>query len=792
MPRIVKYLLIAFASLTGLLVVAAGILAATFNPNDYKPLIIKLVQEKKQRTLAIPGEIKLAFFPKIGADLGRVSISEHKGTAEFASIERARVSLQLFPLMSQQLVVDHVDIDGIHANIKIFKDGTTNFDDLVAGEQSERQIAFDIDGVNISNARISLDDQQQRRTLDISRLELETGKIANGVPSRIALSADVKGNNPAIDARISVKSGFTIDLEQKHYLVKKLDAEIKGRLAEFTDLALKLAGNADLKPADKRFTLDGIRLKASGKHAGQPADVNFDAPKLIVTDRHVSGARISGDARLTQGARNLTAAFSAPSFEGTPQAFKVPSLALDITIRQDQLDAKAKVSGTFSGNIDQLLFTSPQLTLALSGKQGTTALNGSLTTAFSANLKTRMVELPNIGAAFTLPNPGGGILKLDASGKANLDLGKQTLALLLKGNLDESAFDGRFGMSKFSPAAYTFDLGIDRLDADRYRGKPPAAAAREVAPKTAAADKPLDLSALRDLQAAGTLRIGALKFGNIKASSVRLNVRAAGSKLDVNPLSASLYGGGMTGSAAALASSPPRFAVRQNLAGVHLGPLLKDAIGKDPIEGRGNVSLDITSAGASVAQLKKSLNGTARLELRDGAVRGINVAQTIRNAKAKIGTFKGDAPAQTGTGSTGEKTDFSELSGSFRIASGVARNEDLNVKSPLIRVGGAGEINLGEERLDYLAKATVVSNLQGQGGPELQALKGLTVPVRLSGPFSAIGWRIDFEGLASELAKQKIDEKKQELQSRAQKSIDEQKAKVQDRIKEQFKGLLGR
>jgi AsmA protein len=403
-------------------------------------------------------------------------------------------------------------------------------------------------------------------------------------------------------------------------------------------------------------------------------------------------------------------------------------------------------------------------------------------------MKTQLIDLPNIAAAFTLPNPGGGALKLNADGKANLDLGKQTLSALLKGKLDDSTFDAKLGLTKFSPAAYTFDIGIDRLDADRYKSKPVAAAA----PKPEAAEKPIDLSALRDLHATGSLRIGALKVENIKASNVRLDIRAAGGKVDVNPLSANLYGGTVGGSLSATASTPPRFAVRQNLVGINVGPLLKDVIGKEPIEGRGNVQVDVSTEGEIFTQMKKNLNGTARLELHDGSVRGVNIAQIIRNAKAKIGEIRGNEAPQTGTASSNEKTDFSELAASFRIANGVAHNDDLNIKSPLIRVSGAGDINLGEDRLDYLVKVTVVSTLQGQGGPELQALKGVTIPVRLSGPFTGIGWQIDFRGMASELAKQKLDEKKAEVQSKAQKAIEEQRSKAQERVKEGLRGLFGK
>jgi AsmA protein len=791
MSKTVKYALIALITFIGLLIVVVGIIAATFNPNDYKPLIIKLVQEKKQRTLVIPGEIKLTFFPKIGADLGRVSISEHGASGEFASLDSAKVSLELIPLLSRQLVVDRIMIDGLSIGIKRFKDGSTNFDDFLSKEESGQQIKFDVDSVSITNARGAFEDEREDRRFELAKLDLETGRIANGAPSKLALSADVKGKNPEIDARVALKTGFTIDLDRKHYVLKNADVGIKGKLAGFTELDLKLAGDADLRPDEKRFVLADVKFGASGRKGAQSVDAKFEVPTLAITDTKVAGGKLNGQARLIEGARTVTVDFTAPSFEGSPQAFEIPSLTADAAIKEDKLDAKASLSGKLSGDIDKLLFTSPQLKLALSGKQGDTAIDGGLSTPLRANMKTKLVELSAISAVFTLPNPAGGALKLSAAGRASLDLGKQTMLAAFKGKLDESTFDAKLGLSKFSPAAYTFDIGIDRLDVDRYRSKS-AAVQKTGAAKPEVPEKPLDLSALRDLRASGTLRIGALKAENIKASNVRLDVRAADGKLDINPLSANLYGGSVAGSVSVIASNPARFVVRQNLAGINVGPLLKDAIGKDPIEGRGDVRLDVTTEGRTFTEMKKRLDGTARLELRDGAVHGVNVAQTVRSAKAKIGALRGGEAPQTGTGSAAEKTDFSELTGSFRIVNGLAHNDDLNVKSPLIRVGGTGDINLADERVDYLVKATVVSNLQGQGGPDLQALKGLTIPVKLSGPFSAISWKVDFEGLASSLAKQKLDEKKEEVRSKAQEALDKEKGKVQERIKEQFKGLFGK
>ena len=199
---------------------------------------------------------------------------------------------------------------------------------------------------------------------------------------------------------------------------------------------------------------------------------------------------------------------------------------------------------------------------------------------------------------------------------------------------------------------------------------------------------------------------------------------------------------------------------------------MKDAIDKDVLEGHGNVALDISTHGATVGVMKKALSGSASFNIK-----GINLAQTFREAKALIANGK-DAVQQA---KAADKTDFSELSASFRIAGGIARNDDLAAKSPFLRLGGAGDIDIGQGTINYLGKASVVNTSGGQGGKDLEALQGLTVPVRLSGPFDKLSYKLEFASLIGEAAKAKVAEKTQELQQDLQK-----------KAREQLKGLFGK
>ena len=52
--------------IVAVLIALAAYVAATFNPNDYRPQVVQLVKEKLDRTLRIGGDIKLTFYPALG------------------------------------------------------------------------------------------------------------------------------------------------------------------------------------------------------------------------------------------------------------------------------------------------------------------------------------------------------------------------------------------------------------------------------------------------------------------------------------------------------------------------------------------------------------------------------------------------------------------------------------------------------------------------------------------------------------------------------------------------------
>jgi AsmA protein len=223
-----------------------------------------------------------------------------------------------------------------------------------------------------------------------------------------------------------------------------------------------------------------------------------------------------------------------------------------------------------------------------------------------------------------------------------------------------------------------------------------------------------------------------------------------------------------------------RVAVKETLANIAIGPLLRDFAQQDRLEGRGNLTLEANAAGKTVNAMKSALNGTAKVNLRDGAVKGVDIGAIINKARSALGS----QPAQAADGSK-ERTDFSELNATFVIKNGVAHNEDLDVKAPLFRVTGAGDIDVAKSTINYLAKAAVVATTKGQGGRERDDLAGLTVPVKLSGPLEGMKYEVDYRAVAGDIAKSKIG-------GQAKEAIDKNRDKIEDKVRDRLKGLLGR
>ena len=363
--------------------------------------------------------------------------------------------------------------------------------------------------------------------------------------------------------------------------------------------------------------------------------------------------------------------------------------------------------------------------------------------------------------------------------------------------LDDTSFTGSASIPSLAGAIppVRFDFNVDAIDIDRYL--PPASdepAAESGEPEQAAVattgDEPIELPVemMRQLDIDGTFSVDSVKVSNLTTQNIVVPVKAAGGKLALQNVKAAMYEGALDATANIdVTGNTPAYGVNMSLGGIQAAPLLGDLTQKDSfLSGAGEVAANITTGGNSVNEITAALNGGFNTAFTDGSINGINIGYQIRRAKAAL--TGQSLPEEQGT----VKTDFSSLSVSGKFTNGVLQSDDLDMRSPLLRLGGAGQVDLPGEAVDYTLDTLITGTAEGQGGADLASLKGveLNVPIRgtfeeLSANFAGVvlnGMKDNITGNLKNQAKALADQKAAALKADAQKKADALKADAQEKV----------
>ncbi len=773
--RSLKLLAYIAGALAALVVLAVGVLLLVVDGSFVKSRLERAMQDK-QRTLVIEGEPKLRLFPVAGLVLGRTTLSEPGGKDTFLELQSAEVAVQVMPLLSGALVVDTLSAQGLRVQLRRLTDGRMNFDDLVQKAPAEAARKADkadkapapggepprterrelprlvVGEVNIERARVAFTDETTGQQLDVEDFTLRLAKLSGEAPSPLTLAATLNGKRPEVSLKAQAAGQVRLDLAHESLAFSKFDARLTGSADKAKGLDIHLAGDLMADGRKGMLEVNGLQLEARGTLDRDAMTASLSAPKVSVTQDKATGSAVTGALRIAGPDRKVEARLNAAAVEGTATSLSLPQLSILV-------DAAADGA----------------------------VLRAGFDTPVKANLKDKSWELPKLKADISLTHPKlpqkTARLPIEASVKANHE--KQTLSLDATANAEDLDFKLQFTAKHFSPLDATFDLASKRFNVDRY---PFLLGGAGGAKKS---DDRIDLSGLAGRSVQGKVRIGSLQANNVKLSDLAADIKLSRGTLDVAPLSARLYEGKLEGSLSASARGN-QLVIKQALQGVQINPLLKDLAQKDILEGKGDVTVDVTGSGPTVPALKRSLAGTARLQLKDGAYKGINLAEVFRKARAALGS-KG---AQQQAADASQKTDFTELSAGFAIKGGVAHNDDLSLKSPFLRAGGSGNFDIAASTLDYTVKPTLVATSAGQQGRDDAA--GLTVPVRIRGPLDGLRYEVDTSALLTDTLKDRLNQRLNERLGAKPGTTDDGKAPpkpadvLRDQVRDRLKGILGR
>lgn len=697
----------ALAAILLILLLIAGVIGLfiyTFDANFYKAQIVEYVKVHKQRDLVLEGDIKVSFFPKLGLNSGKMSLSERNSSKGFASIENARFYIAWFPLIRKQLEVERITLDGVHANVIRYKNGSTNFDDLLLQDGRLDSTKFDIDGVSLTHSSVNLQDETEGVHWVLRDVHLETGRLTDSIPSNVTADFRMEADRPHINTRVKLNSHLFFERKTGHYEFANFEGEMAGTAEGINNLTLTFGGTLNSFPATGLLTLDKLVVAAKGKLNTHDVEAMLDLPKLQLNRNKLSGDKFSFNATLSQADESMKIALQMPSFEFENKILQSADLVADLDLKQADRMLQAKFN-----------------------------------TPLNVNLETQQLQLSAIAAKLALGHPAlSAQLDSKITGSVAIDFAEQAINGNYVAKIDDSEIAGSLVAKNFQHPAYTFDIGINSIDLDRYL-KP------DWSKRFLDDAAPLDFSSLKELKLRGTLRAGGLTLAKIKTSKLSAEIVAEQSSLQIEPINANFYGGTLSGSLSLSAQDQPNIALRQKLANIQVNPLLQDASGEARLNSKGNLALELNAKGDSLGAWRKSLTGNATITLARGSLAGINLASALAEGKSLLGMQDSE---RSHVAKFSALTDFSELKVTFDIKDGNAHSSEFHMKSPLFIATGNGEITLDSGNMDYRLDAAVASGLKRISSGELADMRGISVPMRVTGSYASPLYILNF-GTAS-------------------------------------------
>ncbi|MEE8225872.1 MAG: AsmA family protein, partial [Kiloniellales bacterium] len=299
--------------LIGLVVILVIVVGALFavppmiGNSLVKPRIVEAVKEATGRDLQI-GDVSLAVLPSVSVSITDLRLANAEGASapEMVSLGRLDLDLQLFPLISKEIMVDRLVISDLAASLEVNEAGVPNWAFEGAADADEPEAAeVDEEGaplgdlrlgdVRLENARLSYADLTSGQTIEASDVNLAAA-LPN-IAGKLSLTGDLTLNEKTVAIDLGVESPQALMTGQP----AKLTAAIRSELIELqSDLRLaqrpqpSVDGNATI-------TIGSVGALLAWLEQPLPADQPDPGPVKLAATFKTEGAKVILEEAVVEG-----------------------------------------------------------------------------------------------------------------------------------------------------------------------------------------------------------------------------------------------------------------------------------------------------------------------------------------------------------------------------------------------------------------------------------------------------------------------------------------------------------
>jgi len=739
-------------SLLGLVLLAVLLFAAPFfiDANQYKSLIVDQVEKATGRQIEI-GKLHASLFPWVGVRMDDVHIANPRGfsepggeTGDFLYVKSLDVQVALLPLIGGRYKIERFVLDAPKLQLVRDADGFSNWEDLspsaasgtattqraaapstgakkrtAGGGSNAILAALSAQSLRMNNGEVHYRDARSGRNILLNKLNIEVDDVQMKRPISVRVSANLGGDDFSLNgkvgpldspdpfnaARLPLKGHFNLpsaSLSKLAELIPELSALGEGKLS--VDVQLEQHPNGE-RVISGSLELHNAHKLAINLRAQMPDTTSMQIEYLKTQLDDVELAELKGTLRGLNRKLHYEMRVNTPELTRQQLAAWLPEINTMYAAHPAPWD-KIKLGMLVAGNTKQVDIRNLQLLLNGELLQASGNVNFAASPGKGPDIRLRIASR-DLHLDPWLPQP--------AAGSGNL-------------NKNTNIPPANTQTTKALPAA---DSGPAQAGARIIAAKKQANAIsgeENTNTKAPVPQKPAepDLRFLKAWKIAAVVQVDRLFLRGLDMSRLRADVSGKNGIIRINPLHFELAGGNVEEKASLnVGVYPARWSEAVKVREVQLQPVLKALADNDMLTGKLQMDTHLSGIGLLPDAAVTHLNGKGNLLLRDGSIKGMDIPGTLRNIRT------------LGQGSNKhKKTDFSQLSGSFKINNGIVKNDDLFMASPLFRLTGYGMVNLIARQMDYHLKPRLVGSLVGQGDTQ-SVRKGLEVPLRLVGPLNA-------------------------------------------------------
>jgi len=762
MTRTTKIALIAAGGAAALLI-GLLVLGMNLDPNSFKSQIAKTIRDTTGLDVAFEGPIAVTYFPSLGVKLTQVTVTVpgQPGVQDklpLAKLAKADVSVKLIPLISGKVEAGATSLDGLELNIVRDEQGRFNLPIppikevkvegdkvVVITEQDERYVLdYQIEAVNLTNARFTFDDRLAKTQTTLSDFELSTGKVVRGRPFPIKLAFGYGLTQPAASGKVELAGQASVLLEAMQFAFENasLRTTVAGKGLPVKSAETTYTGTIRVDLNKQVYSGDQLKLEVQARGGFLPdAGAGFSLGMNVRADMAAGVADITGMSMESMGFA-LTGEVHAVNLnqpEGGQMTLQVATNEFNPKQVLEKFGVSIPDSGTAKARFNA------QVDMA----KGTSDLTGVSVQALGLNITTEghatnIRGVPNVTGKVAVAefNPRQLMAKLGQPLPPTADpaaFTKFQMSYHFEGQgdrftlrtdsfkLDDTTMTLAMEVDKAGKTKVNMAFTADALDADRYMPAADSGKGQKGESKADPVDIPADVT--------GTVHVGSLKAAKLRLQNLNAKFSVRDNVLEVSPAQLAMYQGTVKATlrAALRGGQSAPLSVSANAEGIQVEPLLTDMQGKAKLTGRASLSANLTAKGQETRHILQTLGGRASFAVRNGALLGFDLSPDVFSSPDKL----------LAQGKEQSRTNFEIVSASFAITGGVAQTSDLLVSLPPHKITGQGSVNLAAETLDMRAQANFA--------------RLPTIPVHLTGNMSSPNVSVDAAAMATGVAKGVMD-----------------------------------